>query len=160
MTIYPAILRGALAAAALMLLAACQAVQGGGGPAAGASREAAYQFSQLRQANGQSTIRADAALERAALRQARNMAETGRMAHNTGWRRDFATRMRQDRVGGLAAENIAHGRMDVPEVLAMWMNSSGHRRNMLDGRFTRFGLAHAQDGRDGGRRYWAMVLAP
>jgi N-formylglutamate deformylase len=95
-----------------------------------------------------------------ALRQARNMAETGRMAHDTGWRRDFATRMRQDRVGGLAAENIAHGRMDVPEVLAMWMNSSGHRRNMLDGRFTRFGLAHAQDGRDGGRRYWAMVLAP
>jgi hypothetical protein len=41
------------------------------------------------------------------------------------------------------------------------MNSSGHRRNMLDSRFTEFGLAAAQV--PGGqpsryRNYWALIL--
>jgi uncharacterized protein YkwD len=37
------------------------------------------------------------------------------------------------------------------------MASPGHRRNMLDPRFSRYGLAHAGDGN--GQRYWALVLA-
>jgi uncharacterized protein YkwD len=40
----------------------------------------------------------------------------------------------------------------------MWMNSSGHRRNMLDPRFRRFGLASASAS-GSPERYWALVLA-
>ena len=38
------------------------------------------------------------------------------------------------------AENIAMGQRDGPEVLRSWMNSSGHRANILDPRLTHAGL--------------------
>lgn len=87
------------------------------------------------------------------------MARTAQMKHTTGWGRNFATRMRNDGVEGAAAENIAHGRMGIDELFAMWMQSQGHRRNMLDPRFSRFGLAYMQDGNGSQQRYWALVLA-
>ncbi|MFD1988066.1 CAP domain-containing protein, partial [Mesorhizobium newzealandense] len=40
----------------------------------------------------------------------------------------------------------------------IWVHSPGHRRNMLDPRFTRFGLAYVRDGRDSAIRYWSLVL--
>lgn len=86
------------------------------------------------------------------------MARTARMKHTTGWGRNFATRMQGNGVEGAAAENIAHGRMDMEELFAMWMHSQGHRRNMLDPRFGRFGLAYVRDGNGSQQRYWALVL--
>ena len=59
----------------------------------------------------------------------------------------------------LAAENVAFGDIDVDELFLRWMNSSGHRRNMLDPRFTRYGLAYVREGNGSNRRYWALVLA-
>jgi uncharacterized protein YkwD len=64
--------------------------------------------------------------------------------------------MRQNGVEGPAAENIAHGRMEVAKVFQMWVDSPPHRRNMLDPRFSRYGLASATDAE--GRRYWALVM--
>ena len=52
----------------------------------------------------------------------------------------------------------AAGRMDTARVLNTWENSPPHRRNMLDRRFTRFGLAYVRDGKNSDWRYWAMVL--
>ncbi len=86
------------------------------------------------------------------------MAAAGRMRHDTGWQRDFVTRMSAEGIRGVSSENIAHGRFDTTRVLSIWMNSAGHRRNMLDERFSRFGLAYAPDPQDASRRYWAMVL--
>jgi uncharacterized protein YkwD len=40
----------------------------------------------------------------------------------------------------------------------MWMKSPGHRRNMLDARFSRFGLAYVQGGAGSDQKYWALVL--
>jgi uncharacterized protein YkwD len=51
---------------------------------------------------------------------------------------------------------VAYGQKTAKDVLAGWMTSKGHRRNMLDPAFGRFGLASAQDGQ--GRKYWALVL--
>ena len=59
---------------------------------------------------------------------------------------------------GAAAENIAEGRMDLARLFDMWMKSPPHRRNMLDARFTRFGLAYVSDGKNADWRYWALVL--
>ena len=65
--------------------------------------------------------------------------------------------MKANDIAGPAAENVAYGAMTPQKLFSMWMNSSGHRRNMLDPRFGRYGLASADDGQ--GRRYWALVLA-
>ncbi|NMG41763.1 CAP domain-containing protein [Chelativorans sp. ZYF759] len=145
----------------LLALASCQSIFAGiGGPSGTvASAQAAASVAEIRAANGLPPLRPDRDLERAALAQASNMASAGRMAHNTGTRRDFPSRMRAGGIRGTAAENIAHGRFDTGRVINVWMNSAGHRRNMLDERFSRFGLAYVLDPGDGGRRYWAMVLS-
>ena len=122
----------------------------------GASASAQEVYGYVRNSAGLAAAQPDTALEKAAAQQARYMAETGRMVHTTGRGRDFATRMRQNKVEGPAAENIAHGRMELPKLFQMWVDSPPHRKNMLDERFTRYGLASAADGQ--GRRYWALVM--
>lgn len=144
--------------AALTLLAGC-ASNLGVGNGAGDSAAGARYLADIRTSNGLSSLRPDASLEKAALRQAGYMARSGRMDHTTGWGRDFASRMKDDGIGGAAAENIAHGDIDLDELFSRWMNSAGHRRNMLDPRFSRFGLAYVREAGGGSRRYWALVLA-
>ena len=144
--------------AAMLALAACQT--GDWWPretaAAGASASAAAHLAEIRASAGLGGLAPDATLEKAAARQAGYMASSGRMEHTTGFGRDFAARMKRDGVAAPAAENLAHGRMEPERLFSMWMASPGHRRNMLDPRFSRYGLAYAGDGN--GQRYWALVL--
>lgn len=142
---------------AMLFLAACQTskVTGDG---AGASGSADSYLAEIRTGNGLSRLVADPKLEKAALQQAGYMASTGRMAHTTGWGKDFAARMKDNQVEGAAAENIAQGRMDMGKLFSMWMNSPGHRRNMLDPRFSKFGLAYVREGNGSERKYWALVV--
>jgi uncharacterized protein YkwD len=149
-------LAGAAALGAALFLAACQ-TGGGIGDAGGASDSGAAYLGEIRESNGLAPLSPDSRLEKAALQQAGYMARSGRMAHTTGWGKTFAARMNGNGVEGAAAENIAFGRMDLDRLFSMWMNSQGHRRNMLDPRFSRFGLAYAGTGQDG-QRYWALVL--
>jgi uncharacterized protein YkwD len=150
----------ATALSALLVLAACQT--GDWWPrettSAGASVAAASHVRDIRAAAGLTGLSPDAKLEKAAQRQAAYMAGSGRMEHTTGPGRDFAARMKRDGVAAPAAENLAHGRMELERLFSMWMASPGHRRNMLDPRFSRYGLAHAATG--DGQRYWALVLGP
>jgi uncharacterized protein YkwD len=143
---------------ALLVLAACQtsSLPGGG---AGASSAATGHLAEIRSAHGLPTLTSDPQLERAALRQAGYMARAAQMKHTAGWGKNFAARMKADGIEGAAAENIAHGRMDLDELFAMWMDSQGHRRNMLDPRFGHFGLAYVRDESGSQQRYWALVLA-
>jgi uncharacterized protein YkwD len=137
-------------------LAACGTVHEAG-PGAGVSASARSTVAELRQENGVEPLKADAALEKAALQQAGYMARSGEMEHTTRLGRDFVSRMKQDKIHGLRAENIAYGAFDTSKVLDVWMHSPPHRKNMLDARIRRFGLAYVSDGN--GRRYWAMVMA-
>ena len=43
---------------------------------------------------------------------------------------------------GAAGENIARGQPDPPSVHDAWMNSPGHRANILNDRFLRIGIGH------------------
>ncbi len=54
------------------------------------------------------------------------------------------------------AENVAYGASSGKEVVNMWKNSSGHRRNML-GRFRYIGIGVATDKH--GRKYYTQVFA-
>jgi uncharacterized protein YkwD len=139
-------------------LAGCGALNMETGHGAGASASAVSTLARIRTAAGLPALAADRRLERAALQQARYMAAARSMTHDTGWGRDFASRVEDNDIEGAAAENIAEGRMDIERLFAMWMDSPPHRRNMLDGRFTRFGLAYVRDAKNPEWRYWALVL--
>lgn len=49
-------------------------------------------------------------------------------------------------------ENIAMGYPEIDSVVDGWMNSSGHRRNILNKKFTHAGFGYAK--RPGGAAYW------
>lgn len=52
-----------------------------------------------------------------------------------------------------AAENIAHGQRSPQEVVQAWMNSEGHRQNILNGGFTHIGVGFEQNG-----YYWTQMF--
>lgn len=148
----------AIGLAALGGIAACNSVTVPTGEGAGVSSSAMTTLSTIRTSAGLPALTPDTQLEQAALQQAGYMASRARMSHSTGWGKDFASRMKGNGVHGAAGENIAEGRFDQQKLFDIWMHSDGHRRNMLDPDFSRFGLAYVRDGRDPSLRYWALVL--
>ncbi len=56
-----------------------------------------------------------------------------------------------------AAENVAMGQRSDRQVMQSWMESPGHRRNILDRRAVQGAVATAVDG--AGQTYWVMLLA-
>ena len=143
--------------AAFLALAACGTLPQPG-PGAGVSTAAAPALAKIRSENGLLALVPDSRLEQAALQQATYMARSGELTHTTGWRKDFASRMRKADIHGFREENIAYGRFDLAKVLDVWMHSPPHRRNVLNPKVTRYGLAYVDDGKGDGRRYWAMVF--
>lgn len=55
-----------------------------------------------------------------------------------------------------AGENIAMGQRTPKEVVAAWMNSPGHRGNILSASFTEIGVGFAKD--KSGRCYWTQMF--
>lgn len=55
-----------------------------------------------------------------------------------------------------AGENIASGQQSAQAVVSAWMNSSGHRANILSASFGRMGVGQATIG---GRTYWVQLFA-
>jgi hypothetical protein len=59
---------------------------------------------------------------------------------------------------GRAAENIAYGYDGFEKTLGQWIDSSGHRKNLLLPKASRVGVASAKSATSH-RTYWAMVIA-
>lgn len=55
-----------------------------------------------------------------------------------------------------AGENIAYGQLSADAVMEGWMNSSGHRANILNGNFTKIGVGHYQN--SSGVHYWTQFF--
>ena len=55
-----------------------------------------------------------------------------------------------------AAENIAGGQPTPAAVVNSWMNSSGHRANILDGNLRKIGVGYARGGQYG--TYWVQLF--
>ena len=55
-----------------------------------------------------------------------------------------------------AGENIAMGQTTAKEVMNDWMNSAGHRENILNENFTKIGVGVYQG--DDGRLYWTQMF--
>ncbi len=55
-----------------------------------------------------------------------------------------------------AGENIAWGQTSPEAVVNAWMNSEGHRANILNSKFTKIGVGHYQNAK--GTNYWAQLF--
>lgn len=55
-----------------------------------------------------------------------------------------------------AGENIAWGQATPEEVMNGWMNSSGHRANILNANFTKIGVGYYKAAN--GRKYWSQLF--
>lgn len=79
------------------------------------------------------------ALMRDAQSWSHNQANRGRMYHS--------------RMGH--GENVAYGQKTPQEVMQAWMTSPGHRRNILNPRYTQIGVGSVNNGRS---IYWTQVF--
>lgn len=69
---------------------------------------------------------------------------------------NFATALREQNVSYRhAGENIAWGQPSPEAVVNAWMNSSGHRANILSKNFTKIGVGYVQYN---GRNYWSQLF--
>ncbi|MGG7621891.1 SafA/ExsA family spore coat assembly protein [Bacillus coreaensis] len=55
-----------------------------------------------------------------------------------------------------AGENIAAGQRTAQEVVTAWMNSEGHRKNILSSGYTHIGVGYAQGGSK--QHYWTQMF--
>lgn len=55
------------------------------------------------------------------------------------------------------AENIAYGQKSPEDVMKTWLNSSGHKRNILNNNFTDIGCGMSLS--EKGRLYWCVCFA-
>ncbi|RMG47887.1 MAG: CAP domain-containing protein [Acidobacteria bacterium] len=126
-------------------------------------RAVAREANTVRSARGLEPLQPDAALGEAARRHAEAMAAAGRVTHRLPGGPALAERVR--RVGvrfRRLAENLAAvgDSDDAPaRVLAGWLRSPGHRRNLLDRRFTRTGVGVAA-GEDGSLYVTQLFVQP
>lgn len=99
-------------------------------------------------------LKGDPKLMQAALVHARDMAEHEKMAHEGS---DGSTpSQRAERIGYRyvnTGENVAYGQETVDSVMRSWMNSPGHRKNIL-GDFSEIGAARVLDEEE--RPYWSV----
>jgi hypothetical protein len=121
---------------------------------AGAAESPADMISSYRLKNGEIRVVRDATLDRIAAEQARAMAAQDNLSHDAAG--PFTRRVAPAKAGS-AAENIAYGYDSFEKTLGQWIDSSGHRRNLLLHNATRVGIASARSASK--RTYWAMVIA-
>lgn len=82
------------------------------------------------------------------------LAADGQLMNNARNHARWMARNRNLSHGGGVAENIGMGQTSASEAVSSWMQSSGHRANILDGGHSRIGvaLAHGPDG----TAYWCQ----
>jgi len=110
---------------------------------------------QERAAAGVPAVAFDSDAERAAKAHCEDMEGRGFFSHTTpeGW----SPSDRLDMLGASGfsgvGENIAVGQSTPQAVMDAWMNSSGHRANILRDSFTHLGVGYDEDG-----RHWCQVF--
>jgi uncharacterized protein YkwD len=124
-------------------------------PSRTAAADPAQLISDFRLKHGEKRVTLDAALTRIAHDQAQAMAAKDKLDHDVLGQ--FNKRV-SPAGAGRAAENIAYGYDGFPKTLDQWINSSGHRKNLLLPGATRVGVASVKSAKTG-RMYWAMVIA-
>lgn len=95
---------------------------------------------------GCAPVRSDAELRDLARAHSADMEARDYFDHNTPEGVTPWTRAERAGVVGLGAENIARGQKSAESVMRAWMNSPGHRANILDCTLTRLGVGVEEGG--------------
>lgn len=129
-----------------------------GGTSTGTSSAAQAVLAEVNTArakNGLSALTLDANMNRAAAVRAAELAQSFSHTRPNGSR--GLTALNEAGVSyRTAGENIASGQQSAQAVVSAWMNSSGHRANILSASFGRMGVGQATIG---GRTYWVQLFA-
>lgn len=112
-------------------------------------------ISNYRIQHGEGRVVMDSVLTRIAHEQAQAMAARDRLDHDVLG--GFTFRI-NSAGAGRAAENIAYGYDGFVKTLSQWIDSAGHRRNLLLHGASRVGVASVKSATTG-RTYWAMEIA-
>lgn len=108
-----------------------------------------------RSQNGYAALVEDGALSEAAAVRAREIARS--FSHTRPSGASFSSALSESGVSYLrAGENIASGQKSASEVVNVWMNSPGHRANILNSSYSRIGSASVNIN---GTLYWVQLFA-
>lgn len=108
-----------------------------------------------RSQNGYAALVEDGALSEAAAVRAREIARS--FSHTRPSGASFSSALSESGVSYLrAGENIASGQKSASEVVNAWMNSPGHRANILNSSYSRIGSASVNIN---GTLYWVQRFA-
>jgi uncharacterized YkwD family protein len=103
------------------------------------------------------SLKANWQLSRCARYKSQDMINKNYFAHNSP---TYGTPFDMMKAFGLsysaAGENIAKGQRTAQEVVTAWMNSSGHRANILSPSYMEIGVGLAKD--SAGRCYWTQMF--
>lgn len=112
---------------------------------------------QERAKNGLPALTANWELSRVARYKADDMRDKNYFSHTSPTYGDPFTMMKNFGIAYRAAgENIAAGQATAQEVMQAWMNSSGHRANILSRNYTQIGVGYSKGGTQ--RYYWSQMF--
>ncbi len=117
-------------------------------------REVIRLVNEIRRENGLSELQYDWELCRVARIKSQDMKDWGYFSHTSPtygspfqMMKSFGIKYRS------AGENIARGQSSPQAVVNAWMNSSGHRANILNSSYTHIGVGYVADG-----NYWTQMF--
>lgn len=110
-----------------------------------------------RKANGLSSLSLDSQLAKLAQLKAEDMAKNAYFSHTSPTYGSAFDMMKTYGVSyKTAGENIAKGQKTAESVMNGWMNSSGHRANILRSDYTKIGVGYAKSA--DGTTYWVQMF--
>ncbi len=116
-------------------------------PAGGSQRDQVVEYVNLaRQESGCGPVKVDSRLAAAAQGHSEDMSNRDYFSHTTPEGVTFDQRIRNAGHPSPGAENIAKGARSAEQVMEMWMESDGHRRNILNCDLNAIGVGLATDG--------------
>ena len=108
----------------------------------------------IRTENGLKPLQENWELSRVARYKSQDMADNHYFSHTSP---TYGSPFQMMKAFGLsyrfAGENIAYGQRTPQEVVNAWMNSSGHRANILHASYTQIGVGYVANG-----RYWTQMF--
>jgi uncharacterized protein YkwD len=124
----------------------CRDALGGADAQATLNREQVCELvNRVRNENGLPPIRLSARLSNVAQNHANDMFEQGYFSHtNQRGESSFDRIVKEGITYNAAGENIAKGQPTPQEVMKSWMNSPGHRSNILSNKFGKIGIGYRQ----------------
>lgn len=115
----------------------------------------------VRSNKGLATFKNDLRLQKAAQEYANLMAAKGKYGHEIGPGTQFKKRINAAGYDNSSGENLGVGYANIDAAIAGWIESDGHRRNMLKPHYTLAGLAYAYNNSGINPQYthlWVLIM--